>query len=311
MVQRTVVEAAVTLPFSWKPDPENPDDVLTSALDSALLSIKLLLLQVFTAQRYTPRSIPTAENLPPMVPFTVMRPTEQGLERVIGLGMFQNHLGETRHELISHSESVSDLPEVRTPYLPFWSIRNDAAVCLQLRGQYRAALILVAAAAENMIDTFTQFLLWEEGADAATASTDYRGRVGIVTRTRRLLPPRIGGSWDGTGDSPVADWYRLVVEPRNATSHVGSDVSREEAWQAWNALDALRFYIGGRVFANQTKYPFSSMATHIGLNVGHSASDDGTPQTALRILESLPEDEARQFSDFEEWRERLEEEVQQ
>lgn len=312
-VPSSVVEAAVTLPTGWTAQSnEGPNDVLTAALDSALLAVKLLLLQVYSAQPDTPRILPTPESLPSIIPFMVcqfngegevsLRPTAAG-----NLSVLTNDLGREAMNKLYDPSAPPELAPVRNSFATYWSLRNDAGVLLELRGQYRSSLLLIAATAENMIDSIGQLLLWSDGVSVKDAAKLFGDRAGPLKRANEIIAPRIGGGWRSDAQSPIGDWVAQVIHPRNEAVHVGADVSREAAWQAWQALDALRLHVGGLLMRNQSKYPMAALAVSLFLNL--SSSPNRYAPTAARLISESPPKPGGKIIDFERWQRELVAEV--
>jgi hypothetical protein len=144
---------------------------------------------------------------------------------------------------------------------PFFEFRNDAQVQLHRYGNYRQSVIASAAAAESLILTLIELLLWEEGASPSAAAEIVGGREGIVRITSRELPPRLRGAWNVDRSGPTKAWKDNIVTIRNQIVHGGRPVERKEALAALTALEGLVTFVGDRfaIRATQRQYPKTIM----------------------------------------------------
>ena len=306
-VRRSVVEAAVTLPDGWlsrrAEEERSGNPMVTAALDSALDAIRALQHMAFqTAKK--PIYGPSPETLPSLIPMAVGRRVGDVMEHLAGTGTaFVNAAGAQADHL--RSEGVmggSPPPQVelpRGPFTSYLSIRNEADVALYFNGQYRSALFLLAAACESLLDTALQMLLWESGMAPEDAAPKFNIGSGIEHWVKSNFANLVGGHWDGRPDSSVAAWRRLILYPRNVSAHSGIGVDRQVALDATWAADEIRLYLGARVFANQRRFPLTSLILSTSLLM---APREGMISTSLRVLSETPDESVPNLERFGRWR---------
>jgi hypothetical protein len=141
--------------------------------------------------------------------------------------------------------------------LPFFQFRTDARIELHRYGNYRQSIIASAAAAENLILTVLELLLWEEGMSPVQAVVKVGRIESILKRLKREMAPRLKGSWSEKDTGAVQDWHLNVLRVRNAVVHVGHEATRREALSALTALNSLVGHFADRfaVPEIQAKYP--------------------------------------------------------
>lgn len=273
----TVVEAAVTLPSGISPASGDFQRHVTSALDSALSLTREMLVAAST-ESHEARLLPALELLPPVIPYFVARRVNgpvPGLEESTS-GMINNaaHLAwgleGTPTVPIAERAPLLGLPNI---YSSYKALQNDAEVALVHHGQYRAAVVLAAAAAESLLNVLMESILLEEGTERKEATAILDSRDGMRVKASRVLGPRLGGEWDGREGSPVGQWIRSIVEPRHAVLHAGKHMTRTEAQEACGELHEFRRWLGGRVFLSRRRFPKTALAMSIGIMMSPAGTE--------------------------------------
>lgn len=290
----TVVEAAVTLPEGISSSSDDFEAHLTSALDSALSLTRELVLTA-SVESHEPRLLPALELLPPVVPWLLaVLADDRGLRLdKAQIGMLSN----AAHRAWD-TEVVAESPDGELPplfgfpnvYASYQALRNDAEMALIHHGQYRAAVVLAAAAAESFLTVLMESLLLEDGTGVEKAREVLESRNGMRVRAERVLGPRLGGQWDGREGSPVGEWVRKIVKPRNTVLHAGTHVTRHEAQEACAELHSFRRWVGGRVFSKRRKFPKTALAMSLGVMMSPDGTQDDQWGWVTKRLSEADED---------------------
>ncbi len=161
-------------------------------------------------------------------------------------------IDDAKMEMVLAAMGVAPLNVTRC----FFEFRNDASIQLHRYGNYRQSIVATAAAAENLIFTLLQLMLWEEGSSLEDARELLGRREGVVKLVRREFPERLKGSWSG-GKGPAARWVTDVVASRNKIVHAAHAPPRGEALRALDALGEFVSLIADTLATKhvQNRYP--------------------------------------------------------
>lgn len=130
----------------------------------------------------------------------------------------------------------------------------EAQLELHQRGNYRAAVLAAATAAESMLDTLLAALVWEEGKSPRQAASILGGDK-FLKRIRRELPGRLGGSWDFETPGPIRDWERDCHRLRHRVIHRGQRPDSAQANAAVGSAEALTLFLTDRLIDSADRYP--------------------------------------------------------
>ncbi|GGR12309.1 hypothetical protein ACFOE1_10680 [Agromyces mediolanus] len=236
--QVTVVELTAVY------DGDPPDALaLSDEFDRGLELIRDVQRSYYLATQ-DPITLVAREQLPTMLFF--LQNHGQGLEPGIYL---------THHASLRRSVQPAPLSDDRrqtmaavlrmnpgNPFWPYANLRREAYVALWLRGDYAAAVITAATAAEVILDTLLRHLLWEEGVSAEDAAAHFSSST-LATRVRRDYGPRLGGKWALDGADPVSTWHRDTAKVRNRVAHAGYEPTLEQANAALQAVIELEVHL--------------------------------------------------------------------
>lgn len=271
----TVIEGAALLP-------EHASDweaALSDAFDRVLSRVQQLQSAYYLA-RDRPVTHLTREILPSTVLYAIADIDEEGVPADAGEGgpgLFSTNLNSAAlfpDENISDDEldkfrSHLDLVASDNPMANARDLDREALAAFHLRGDYRAAVIFVAAACEAKLDLALQFLLWEEGASPQTAASCFTGRKNSITaRAKSFYSSRIGGNWSLDNKGPIRDWFFKVARVRNQIVHAMYRPSANEALEALSSGEALVSYISDLMASNKVSKPYPRTTISI---VGKSA----------------------------------------
>ena len=163
-------------------------------------------------------------------------------------------LGPTLHGALEE-RFARYMADIRSdsPFVGWLEHLAEARIALHLRGEYGAAVVLAHTASEVLVDALLSVMLWEEGADPTTAALSFRDDR-AVKRIMANFPSRLGGSWNLSGDGPVARWYRGSAQLRNRIVHAGYSPSRVEVLTAMDAVHGLADHCFNRLVVNRNAY---------------------------------------------------------
>lgn len=247
-VAATIVEGATIL------DENDSDNELSLAFDRVLEKIRYLQSAYFLIRK-TPLTHVTRHNLPPVVFSAVAEVDPEGQLFAPddgGATLFftnQNTHGLTHHEELTnkeleqldwHLESIS----AENPLAATLDLNREAYGAFYLRGDYRAAVVFMAAACEAKLDLLLQFLMWEEQlmpGDAAACFTDRNEP--ITARVKRHYAQRLRGQWSLDIGGPVRDWFMHVARLRNRVVHAAYSPTTSETDEAFESGHRLDSYI--------------------------------------------------------------------
>lgn len=246
----TIVEGATTIADSGL----DQEDELSSAFDRVLKKIQYLQSAYFLIRK-TPLTHVTRPNLPPVVINAVAEVDRKGQlsePEDGGVSIFmtnQNTQGTTHEDELTdqelelldwHLESISS----ENPLVATLDLNREAYVSLYLRGDYRAAVVFMAAACEAKLDLVLRLLMWEDRLMPEDAAGDFTGKNEPITaRVKRHYAGRLGGQWNLDVEGPVRNWHLHVASLRNRVVHAGYSPSAQEADDAIQFGHRLDSYI--------------------------------------------------------------------
>ncbi len=249
--QITVVEMAVPVePFECDSDPV-PE--LSDAFDEGMAAIRYTqrALQVVTRR---PLTLVTRETLPVAVPFFIR---QVGKDPYGGWpdapGLFLVNINVVLPPPVLDSGQLGDFEDALQhsafgrPALKYLDLVSEARLAMTQRGDYRAAVVLAATAAETLLDDLVNLMLWEEGLDPAQAAKLFDKNRSVVKRVANLYRARIGGPWDLAAPGVVSSWKQDLADLRNRVVHGGVEPSLSDCTRALDALGALGRFVGDRL----------------------------------------------------------------
>ncbi|WP_353827783.1 hypothetical protein [Agromyces sp. SYSU T0242] len=223
--QVTVVEVAAAFAGS-----EPTERELSDAFDRGLDLIRALQ-RAYYLETQDAISLVAREQLPT----TILVVTER--EGSARSGVFFTHDVSIRRTMIPEELSdnrlnrLAGILRAMVPGDPFWpyaDLRREALAALWLRGDYRAAVLGAATAAEVLLDTLLLHLFWVEGAKPEVAAALLE-ESGVTARVKSQYASRIGGKWNLAGGDPVSEWHSATAAMRNRVAHAGHEPSLDEA----------------------------------------------------------------------------------
>lgn len=131
-------------------------------------------------------------------------------------------------------------------------LQADADAAIQLRGDYRAAVMLLYSASEVFMDLALLLMCWEEGMSVEAAVAEFNPKFGA--RVRSKYHDRIGGGWSAKQGN-VKVWQRDLVSLRHRVTHAGERVDRDAADAARDAYAGMRAHLLDRLAYSVGKYP--------------------------------------------------------
>jgi hypothetical protein len=239
---------------------------LQRALDVAIHDIRSIQRAYHAITRY-PITLLTRERLPSHVPFTVRRLEDIGvpgrstrglLEANRNLWAFQRPPGLTDAQLAA-------IPSTRLrvdkgSFSAYLDLDREADASFRRQGDHRLAALLAGVASESLLDDLLMHLMWEEAMTPEEAADQWT--EGLDGRVKRLYARRIGGSWDLSGSSPIAEWFKRVAELRNRVVHGAYVPSFAESSDAVGAVRRLVSYLCDRLCSDRVVqlYPRTCLA---------------------------------------------------
>lgn len=242
------------------PDPHNLDEsLLSEAFDAAVRQVRHVQ-SMYHAITRAPITLLTPELLPPFVPYVIRTPKQIAEREVVEVSLMLANVSavggweppELDEERMDALFRAGNRGETMLTYL---DLHRQASVALYLQGNTRESVVMIAAAAEAILNIVLCHMQWEEGM---TPEASVRSRPdGLLTRVKSMFSPRLGGRWDPTSDGPVGRWAREVAGIRNRVVHTGYTPTREEGQRSMTVVEELLAYIGDRLAygAKLRKYP--------------------------------------------------------
>ncbi|KAB1925792.1 hypothetical protein F8280_10980 [Micromonospora noduli] len=248
--------------------------------------------------------VPARENLPPTVWMNRVAYYPDG--RVFddpGMGAY----GPGGQGIEEMEEEVLSLDQMRSLMETAWDSYEDAIFqrfntfnldayeSLFLYGDYRAAVLNSATAAECFLDDILSYALWWEGLTPQEAAPLLSKP--IYKRVKSEFPGRFGGIWLPSRRGAVLDWHQKVARYRDRIIHGGYQPTREEANGALEALSKLRKFVGKQVLSRKAIQDYK----HLPLLL---LGPDGANREGLDVSAMMDwyTDHANLGSRFDKWR---------
>lgn len=270
----TVAEVAVPLQImvalqesDWSGEDQPPlpgeqdidEELLGAAFDSALAHVRRVQ-SLYHAITRVPITLLTPELLPPFVPYLI-RTSKQIAEGVVvepGFFPVNFSVGHVVQEPDLEPEQVEGMfrtGERGETLMIYLDLHRQASVALYTHGNTREAVVMVAAAAEAMLNIVLAHMRWEEGMTPEASAKTWPD--GLMTRVKTMFNARLGGTWDPTASGPVGRWAQDVAALRNRVVHAGYTPTRDDAGLAMTAVEELLEYLGDRLTygRNLRRYP--------------------------------------------------------
>lgn len=168
------------------------------------------------------------------------------------------------------------------------------------RGQ---AVTHVAIAAETLFDALLALILFEEHQIDPESAVGPLGGW-LTARVKAQFHPRLGGSWALTGDGPLAKWDRHIATLRNRVIHRGYTPTQRETHDAFLSFNELHEFLIKRLVEKRNDFRRAAL-----LLVGTKRlREEGHYRGPFReAVEQKGEREATWLSDFNAWRDRVDE----
>ncbi len=186
------------------------------------------------------------EHLPPVIPFRV-QPLDDMYGGELSAGLFLNErhsggLGDVAKVDISTLNDMNRVSELAQPSMPYVATYNNALVTLHVEGNYQAAVLLAAVAAEEFLNDVVCALRWEEGDSPESSAQSWSDSLKV--RVRRELAARLGGNWSLEGSGPFQEWWRNAYVMRGRVIHGNYFASYSEARRSIDTLDRMISWVG-------------------------------------------------------------------
>jgi hypothetical protein len=251
----TVVQLAVAL--EERPSAEHIAPIAEAAFDVAVAVTRVI--QEVYRQAYSNTTLITKDTIPAVIPVYI-DPSDRG-SRGIGIHFHDRSLRHLRADSRPQSDTalffaaaLSD--RAKPPFGRFVRMRADAMSTLEAQGNYTAAAIMNAAAAEILLDEILLMLLWSEGKSIDEVATTFSER-GVVGRVKSEFHTRLGGRWETDRAGAIKNWFDQTVLLRNQAVHFGHSPSRDEVSASARAVMALATFVKGVIGTktNIRRYP--------------------------------------------------------
>lgn len=242
------------------PTMDDVDDVLLTAALQRCVEYVRSIQEGYHAVTRRPVTLLTDALLPPFVPYLLRTPAMIARGERVAIATHLVHANiahlvredELSDEQIAGMFSAVSRGEVLMSYL---DLHRQGSVAFHRHGNTREAVVMMASAAEVLLNIVLCMMLWEEGATPEAASRSWP--EGLVTRVKNCYWPRIGGQWNLSGNGPVGHWARSVADLRHRTVHAGYLPTADEARSSIEGVEGLLTFLGDRIVygSNLRKYP--------------------------------------------------------
>jgi hypothetical protein len=239
---------------------------LQSALDVAIYDVRSIQRAYHAITRH-PINLLTRERLPSHVPFTLRRLEDIGVPGRSTRGLLEanrNLWAVLRPPGLTDAQ-LAAMPSTRLrvdkgSFSAYLDLYREADASFRRHGDYRLAALLAGVASESLLDDLLMYLMWEEAMTPEEAADQWT--EGLDGRVKRLYASRIGGSWDLSGSSPIAEWSKTVAELRNRVVHGAYVPSFAESSDALRAVRRLVSYLCDRLSSDRVVqlYPRTCLA---------------------------------------------------
>lgn len=260
--------------FEDQIDPDLVNSRISEALSICIDHLRKIQKAVHILRRQ-PINLVTPESMPAAVPLIVRRLGTTGNNANLATVRYIAVRASTE-TLAAHNPLMNDELEKfgvarqqvsEAPFTIHLDLHREAHVALQRNGNTRLGALMSGISAETLLDELILYLMWEDKFTPEHAATEWR--EGLTNRVTSELQVRLGGPWDLNRSTPPGFWAQDVVALRNRVAHTGYEPTREEAWRALEAVNALVTFLCDRI-ANpnvRNKYPRTALTLvgHAGL----------------------------------------------
>lgn len=259
--ERTIVEMAVPV------SDDDRKEVLSDAFDDGLECLREFQRAYYLVGGHYPITLATRERMPFGIPMGLRRVTEDEDIWPDGLNIMllnMNLQRETRlpdltdDQLKGISGAMSGA-ERRHAFAVYAEFIRESRLALERDGDYRAAVVFSATAAEVLLDDLLSYLLWEEGNRPEEGAIVF-DKGFLLSRVRSEYHPRLGGDW-GPSSQPIEAWRLFTASVRHRVVHAGHEPDVEAARRAVEATGALEDFVVTRVIDQKTigRYPRTAL----------------------------------------------------
>lgn len=235
------------------------DGLIDEAFDLAVAQVRRVQSMYHVVTR-VPLTLLTPQILPPFVPYLIRTARQITSGKVVEVSFYLpessvGHVSEPDELSAEAVEGVFRAGRRDDVLFIYLDLHREASAALHRHGNLRETVVMVAAAAEALLNIVLCFLQWEAGMTPEASAHGWPDT--LMTRVKTLYARRIGGDWDPSGRGPVGRWAREVAGVRNRVVHAGYSPSREEAERSLVVVEDLLRYIGDRLVygPNLRKYP--------------------------------------------------------
>lgn len=241
------------------PDPNESLALLDDALQAAIDAVARFQSSYHAVTR-RPLTVMTRELLPPFVPYVVRTMSQIADKQPTEVKFLMTNPGALDSRVVptiepGQAEAVFKAGNRDPALLAYLDLHQQGSVSLFRRGNTREAVVMMAAAAEALLNIVLCHMRWEDGLTPEESAL--RWPQGLASRVKTLFPQLLGGDWDTTGQRPVGSWARDVAAVRHRVVHGGYLPSKEEAERSLESVEDLLGFIGDRLVygRNLRRYP--------------------------------------------------------
>lgn len=262
--------AEVVVPLQSADDQDERQ--ISQALNTALKAVRNVQRAIYAVKNY-PYRLVTREMAPPTTVYDIGAVSADAVSRGFPVGTWTTNLMElntnfwslSRRDIFTDDEhaaldGVLFQSILSHPALGYLDFRREAEVALERDGDYRAAAVWAGSAAESMLDTLLQLLMWESGRQPEKCLQEFN-KVAITRRVANEFEKRIGGVWNFDTENPVADWKTHVADVRNRVVHSGHEPTYDQAKLSTQIVDKLVSHVCDLLGAEIEKYPRTAYLT--------------------------------------------------
>ena len=216
-----------------------------------------------------PITLLTRERLPPFLPILIRRlnAADQPETWWQGLIRVNDNLWPLAAPEILDREELLAVGHMRTrvaqhgAFSAYLDLHREAVAALHRQGDTRMSGILIAVAAETLLDELLLHLMWEEAQRPEDVAPQW-GETTLVNRVKREFSPRIGGQWDMRSPNAVTRWHREVAALRHRIVHGAYVPTAEEVSLAITRVDELVEHLCDRLAIKRHRqvYPRTALA---------------------------------------------------
>lgn len=245
---RTVVEMAVPVAEG------DSEDALSDAFDVGLACLRDFQRAYYLVGGRHPIALASREGMPPGVPLGIRQVTEDQDIWPDGLSLYvlnmNVHADARLPDLTDDQLEVMPLAvrgmQERRVFMTYLEFAREARVAFERDGNYRAAIVFTATAAEVLLDDLLSHLLWEEGLRPEDGAVIFDEAPFLANRVRTQYHPRLGGDWSSP-KSPIEEWKTSTALVRHRVVHGGYEPDIEAVQRAMHAAAGLEDFLVRRV----------------------------------------------------------------